>query len=71
MSTDTNKKCLDCGKKFEKIIPVKVSGGFVCSSCVCPDDDAYICYSCGEKTGHGMDSGQCNSCAQLENPDMY
>jgi hypothetical protein len=28
----------------------------------CPDDDDYECYSCGEPTGRGYDSGQCCQC---------
>jgi len=28
----------------------------------CPDDDNYECYSCGEPTGRGYDSGQCCQC---------
>ena len=35
----------------------------VCRDCyVCPDDEEYECYKCGNPTGRGYDSGVCAEC---------
>ena len=68
---EKEKKCIECREVFNNTDTIQVHGELICQACVCPDDDSYECYSCGEETGHGMDSGQCFSCTQLENPEMY
>ena len=35
-----------------------------CHDRPCPDDDNYECYTCGNPTGNGYDSGQCATCLE-------